>query len=327
MTEQPSDKPSSEKPLVSVIIPAFNAAEFMGETLDSIFSQTYTPFEAIVINDGSSDTEDLEQVLRRYPSNLRYIKQANQGAAAARNAGLRAAGGELVAFLDADDTWVPEFLEKQMELLKSSDADIVFADATLFGDSPLDGRTFMQVEPPNGEVTAENLLAVKVTVLTSSVLARKKPILDVGLFDESLRRGQDFDLWFRLAKAGARFAYSREVLAHHRIVESGLSGGAISQLQRTLAVLEAVKARTDLTDSEKAAHRLNTNRTLRELALETGKQKLLERDYAGALQCFNEARRFRHSLKLILVCLALKIAPGVLWRIYNRREVAPAKFV
>lgn len=322
MTEQ-----SPENPLVSVIIPAYNAAEFMRETLDSIFAQTYTRYEAIVINDGSSDTEALEQVLERYPDNLLYIEQENQGAAAARNAGLRAASGEFVAFLDADDRWVPEFLEKQMELLKSNNVDIVFADADLFGDSPLDGRTFMQVEPPNGEVTAENLLAVKVTVLTSSVLARKKPIVDVGLFDESLRRGQDFDLWFRLAKAGARFAYSREVLAHHRIVESGLSGDTISQLQRTLAVLDAVKSRTDLTESEKAAHELNTNRTLRELALETGKEKLLRRDFPGALECFNEARRFRHSLKLILVCLALKIAPGVLWRIYNRREIAPAKSV
>ena len=77
--------------------------------------------------------------------------------------------------------------------------------ALFSGDSLLDGRTFMQLEPPRGEVTSANLLAVKVTVLTSTVLARKAPILDVGLFDVSMRRGHDFDLWFRLAKAGARF--------------------------------------------------------------------------------------------------------------------------
>jgi len=320
MSEQPP-----EKPLVSVIIPAYNSAEFMGETLDSVFAQTFNSYEVIVINDGSSDTKELEQVLQRYPANLRYIKQENQGAGAARNAGLRAARGEFVAFLDADDTWLPTFLEHQMELLKRKNADIVFCDAMLFGDSRLAGRTFMQVEPPTGDVTTENLLAVNVTVLTSSVLSRKQPILDVGLFDKSLRRGQDFDLWFRLAKADARFAYDRAVLVHHRIVESGLSGDTISQLQRTLAVLEAVKARTDLTESENAAHQLNLNRTLRELALETGKEKLLRRDFSGALQCFNEARKFRHSRKLMFVCLGLRIAPGILWRIYNRREMAPAK--
>jgi glycosyltransferase involved in cell wall biosynthesis len=313
------------EPLISVIIPAYNAAEFIGETLDSVFAQTFTNFEVIVINDGSPDTKQLEQVVQRYPSNLRYIKQENQGAAAARNTGLLAAKGEFVAFLDADDTWLPQFLEKQMALLERSGTDLVFADALLSGDVSLDGRTFMQLDPPRGEVTAANLLAVKVTVLTSTVLARKAPVLDVGLFDVSLRRGQDFDLWFRLAKAGARFAYTREVLAHHRIVESGLSGGTISQLKRTLSVLEAIKARANLTDAEEAALQWNMNRTLRELALEKGKEKLLDRDFPAALQSFNEARKFRHSWKVVFVCLALKIAPDTLRRIYTRREMAPAK--
>ena len=313
------------EPLISVIIPAYNAAEFMGETLDSVFAQTFTNHEVIVINDGSPDTEQLEHVLQRYPSNLRYIKQENQGAAAARNTGLRAATGEFIAFLDADDTWLPEFLEKQMALIKGTAADLVFADALLSGDSQLNGRTFMQLDPPRGEVTAANLLAVKVTVLTSTVLARKAPILDVGLFDVSLRRGQDFDLWFRLAKAGARFAYTREVLAHHRIVESGLSGGTISQLKRTLSVLETIKARADLTDAEEAALQWNLNRALRELALENGKEKLLGRDFDGALQSFNEAQKFRHSWKVVFVCVALRIAPDTLRRIYTRREMAPAK--
>lgn len=311
----------SEKPLVSVIIPAFNASEFIGETLDSVFSQTFTDFEVIVINDGSSDTQELERVLQRFPAKLHYIKQENQGAAVARNAGLLAARGEFVAFLDADDTWLPAFLEKQFALLKQNNADLVFADALLFGDSPLAGRTFMQVEPPRGNVTPENLLSVKVTVLTSTVLARKTPILEVGLFDVSLRRGQDFDLWLRLAKAGARFAYQNEVLAHHRIVESGLSGGTISQLKRTLVVLEAIKAK-GLTASEEAAFQVNMIRTLRELALENGKEKLLCRDFHGALQSFNEARKFRHTWKVLFVCLCLRIAPGILWRIYNRREIA-----
>jgi glycosyltransferase involved in cell wall biosynthesis len=317
----------TENPLVSVIIPAYNAAEFMGETLDSIFAQTFTNHEVIVINDGSPDTAELEQVLQRYSSSVRYIKQENQGAAAARNAGLRAARGEFVAFLDADDRWLPAFLERQMALLKNNGADLVFADALLFGDSPLDGRTFMQIDPPRGEVTAENLLSVKVTILTSTVLARKAPILDAGLFDVALRRGQDFDLWLRLAKAGARFAYTREVLAHYRIVESGLSGGPISQLKRTLSVLEAVKARGDLTGPEEAALQWNMNRTWRELALEHGKQKLLGRDFQGAIQSFDEARKFRHSWKLVFVCLGLRIAPDTLRRIYTRRDMASAKSV
>ena len=320
-------EPPHENPLVSVIIPAYNSAEFMGETLDSVFAQTYAHLEVIVINDGSADTPELEQVLQRYPSNLRYIKQENQGAGAARNAGLRDATGELIAFLDADDTWEPQFLEKLLALLKQTESDLVFSDARLFGDPKLDGLTFMQVEPSNGPVTPENLLSVTVCVLTSTVLARKKPILDAGLFDVSIRRGQDFDLWLRLSKAGARMAYTREVLAHHRIVASGLSGGAISQLERTLSVIETVKARMQLTKSEQDALETNRSRTLRELATELGKKKLLERDFSGALESFNEAQKIQHVWKVFFVCLGLRIAPGMLWRIYNRREMAPAKSV
>ena len=304
---------------VSIIIPAFNAAEFIGETLASVAAQTFTSHEVIVVNDGSPDTEELERELKRYQGQLQYIKQENRGAAAARNTGLRAAKGEFVAFLDADDTWLPTFLEKQMALLKRTNADLVYADALLTGESPLAGRTFMEMHPSRGEVTPENLLAVKVTVLTSTVVARKVAIFEADLFDETLRRGQDFDLWLRLAKRGARFAYQREVLAHHRLVESGLSGDMISQLKRTLVVLEAIKSKELLTSSENAALQANMNRALRMLALEDGKEKLLRRDFAGAQQSFDEAKKFRHSWKLILVSLGLRVAPEILWRIYNRR--------
>jgi glycosyltransferase involved in cell wall biosynthesis len=308
--------------LVSIIIPAYNAAEYIGETLDSVFAQTFSDYEVIVINDGSPDTEALESVLERYSSKLRYIKQENKGAAAARNAGLRAAAGELVAFLDADDTWLPSFLEKQVSLLKRTGADFVYADALLVGESAYSGRTFMQLHPSRGEVTAERLLGLKVTILTSTVLARRVPIMKAGLFEESLRRGQDFELWLRLAKLGIRFSYQREVLARHLIVESGLSGDMTSQLQRSLAVLEAIKTRTSLTARENAALQANMEGSLRSLALEKGKEQLLDEDYAGALRSFTEAKKFRGSLKLILVCLGLRVAPKTLARLYNRRNGA-----
>ncbi|HEX7774207.1 MAG TPA: glycosyltransferase family A protein [Pyrinomonadaceae bacterium] len=304
---------------VSIIIPAFKAAGFIGEALASVAAQTFTSHEVIVVNDGSPDTEALEQELKRYPARLRYLKQDNRGAAAARNAGLRAAGGQFVAFLDADDTWLPTFLEKQIALLKSTNADLVYANALLSGESPLAGRTFMELASSRGEVTPENLLAVKVTVLTSTVLARKELILEAGLFDETLRRGQDFELWLRLSKRGARFAYQNEVLAHHRILESGLSGDTISQLKRTLEVFEAIKTKEVLTASENAALEVTMNRTLRELAVEDGKERLLRKDFDGARQSFDEAKKFRHSWKLILVSLGLRVAPEMLWRLYNRR--------
>lgn len=310
--------------LVSIIIPAFNAAEYIGETLDSVFAQTFTGFEVLVINDGSPDTADLERELKRFPAQLRYLKQDNKGAAAARNTGLRAAAGELVAFLDADDLWLPNFLEKQIDLLKRSNADFVYADALLTGNAPLSGRTFMQVQPSRGEVTPESLLAVDVTVLTSTVLARKQPIIEVGLFNESVKRGHDFELWLRLAKHGVRFAYQDDVLAHHRIIESSLSGDTISQLQRTLSVLEVIGKREDLSAGEQAALQFNRNRTLGELALEDGKSRLIAGDFPGAREGFRKARQLHGGWKLRLVCAGMSLTPELLRRVYSHKKAQRA---
>lgn len=311
-------------PSVSIITPAYNAAKHIGEALDSVLNQTFASHEVIVVNDGSPDTEELERELAKYPATLQYIKQENRGAAAARNAGLRCARGEYVAFLDADDRWLPDFLAEQLKFLKSTNADVVFSDALLIGQSALAGRTFMELDPPKGAVTPESLLAVDVTVLTSAVLARKKPILDVGLFDETIKRGHDFELWFRLTKAGNRFAYHKRVLAEYRVAESGLSGDALSQLYRTLSVLEAVKAKGTLTQNEDAAHNRTIKRTKGKIALETGKEKLRERDFQGALESFREAGKYRQSWKLRLVSLGVRIAPETVRRLHHWRDGAPA---
>jgi glycosyltransferase involved in cell wall biosynthesis len=311
---------SQTRPLVSVIIPAYNAAEFISNALESVLAQTYDRYEVIVINDGSEDTEALERVLSPFSSRVQYIKQENRGAAAARNAGLHAAQGDLVAFLDADDSYLPTFLEKQVELLERSNADLVYADALLVGDSPLAGNTFMKLQGAGGDVTTERLLSIKVTFQTSTVVARKEPIFRVGLFDESLRRGQDFELWFRLAKAGIRFACHSEILTNYRIAGNGLSGGTISQLERTLNVLWAIEARYELTPGEYAALQTNKQRTKRLIALEEGKVKLLNRDFAGAEQSFAEARRLMGGWKLQLVSAALMVAPELVRTLYLRRE-------
>ncbi len=138
-------------------MPAYNAAPYIGETLDSVFAQTFIDYEVIVVNDGAPDTLELERALVPYKSRIRYIKQENLGAGAARNEGLRAAQGEFIAFLDADDLWLPNYLEEQLKFIRANDFDLVCADAMHFGDSPLAGRTymeaFMETAPVEGELT------------------------------------------------------------------------------------------------------------------------------------------------------------------------------
>src|ERR1700730_1568273 len=104
------DSPVSETPTVSVIIPAYNTALYIVETLDSVFAQTFRDFEVILINDGSPDTDKLEQVIEPYRERIVYLKQKNGGPSAARNAGIGWSRGEYIAFLDSDDSWLPQYL-------------------------------------------------------------------------------------------------------------------------------------------------------------------------------------------------------------------------
>src|SRR5437870_2295504 len=131
-------------PKISIIIPAYNATSYIGETLESAFAQTFIEYEVIVVNDGSPDTEAFERVLDPYGDRIRYLKQENRGASAARNTGLRAARGEFIAFLDADDLWLPNYLNEQMAFIREHDVDLICADAIVFGDSSVDDKTYME---------------------------------------------------------------------------------------------------------------------------------------------------------------------------------------
>ena len=115
---------------VSVVIPAYSVAGFLEETLQSVFAQTMQPFEILVINDGSPDSPALERMLAPYLDRIRYLVQENQGPSAARNRGLDAATGDLIAFLDGDDVWLPGYVAQQIEYLRAHPADdLVYCNA------------------------------------------------------------------------------------------------------------------------------------------------------------------------------------------------------
>jgi len=309
----------TQTPVVSVIIPAYNVAPFIGEALDSVMAQTFRDYETIVINDGSPDTEELERVLQPYMNRIVYLKQANGGAGAARNAGLRAARGEFVAFLDADDAWLPNFLSEQVEFIRTGKGyDLVYADALLFGDPRKAKGTVMLREPSEGPVTFESLIGERCIVNTSSVVARRQPILDVGCFDETLRNSQDFDLWARLAKRdGARMSFQKKVLARHRARAGSLASDGIKSVEGELKVLDKISRRSDLTSSERAT--LAQTVALRRASVEVdrGKRRLLEGEFEAAVESFEFADNYYHSWKLRLVLFWLRIAPRLLQRAYK----------
>ena len=150
---------ASKIPRISVIVPCFNCAQFLPETLGSVFSQTYDDFEVVVVNDGSLDTPQLEQALAPWADRIVYIKTENHGVAEARNTGIRAAKGEFIALLDSDDIWEPNFLDVQVRKLdQHPSADIVYPRFCPSGRAP---------KPPASPLAARS----------HSLRSLKKPVL------------------------------------------------------------------------------------------------------------------------------------------------------
>lgn len=308
-------------PTVSVIIPAYKVAPFIRETLDSVFTQIFTDFEAIIINDDSPDTPELEQALESYSGKIIYLKQSNRGAGAARNSGLRIARGEYVAFLDGDDVWLPEFLSEQLKLIRSDGGyDLVYADAINFGEKGYDSATNMAYNPSYAEVTFLKLLCGECSIVTSTVLARRELIMRVGCFNERFVNSQDFDLWLRLAKdANARMTYQQKVLVRRRIYRGSLASDPLRSFAGELAVLDNMRARNDLTAADREA--LENTMRKRQATVEVlkGKQELTVGDFKKAAESFAEANKHWPSKKLGVVLICMRFAPKVLQRVYQMR--------
>ncbi|HET9482146.1 MAG TPA: glycosyltransferase [Candidatus Polarisedimenticolia bacterium] len=182
---------------VSVVIPARNAEPFLGEALDSVFGQGLEDPEVVVVDDGSTDRT--AEVARRYGRGVRVLSQQAAGSARARNTGLSATGGELIAFLDADDVWEPEKSRLQIPLLRSDpNLALVFSDMVGFGAGSAAPAGYFSQRGFDGRCAPSSIFFYDM-ISTPTVILRRSCLDQVGRFDESLPIGQDTDLWFRIA--------------------------------------------------------------------------------------------------------------------------------
>jgi glycosyltransferase involved in cell wall biosynthesis len=312
-----------ELPQVSIVIPAYNVAPYIAETLDSVFAQTYTNYEIIVVNDGSPDTEEFEQAIAPYLNRIRYLKQENLGASVARNAGVKAARGEFIAFLDADDLWLPNYLDAQMKFIRARGADLVCADATMFGALETEGQSYMTVlmndAPASDDVSFLQLVDARRCLITSGIVARRERLLEVGLFDPGLRTAQDFDMWLRLALSGAHLSYQRQALLKYRCRSDGLTGDEINSHQRELRVFDKIENSYDLsaTDREQVLQAIRDRRAL--LNFELGKLYAARGNFEKARDSFAESRRVKPALKKSVAAWLMRSAPLLMQSICARR--------
>ncbi|HEY3391235.1 MAG TPA: glycosyltransferase [Lacipirellulaceae bacterium] len=207
-------------PRVSVVMATYNYGQYIAQAIQSVVDQVYTDWELVIVDDGSTD--NTTEVVDRFSNDprIRYLRQENQGQPQAKNAGIRLSQGSLIAFLDADDAWLPSKLARQVALF-DADAELGAAYTGMsFMDS--DGRVFAH---DNREMVRGHVLDVAIMRTIppfSSSMIRREVLDDVGLFDETIPLAIDYELWLRVALT-YRFDYVAEPLLLYRTGHANLS--------------------------------------------------------------------------------------------------------
>lgn len=231
--------------LVSVIIPAYNAEQFLGQAIQSVLEQTFLPHEIIVIDDGSTDRT--REVMKAFGSNIRGLYQQNAGPSAARNAGIRVAQGNLICFLDADDLWTSDKIKEQINFMeKNPDIGLLCSDHEEFDGSGVVLPSFVKKKEEffGPTIIGNNPIRnafVKLLSLnfisTPTVMVRKECLEASGLFDESLWSVEDRDLWLRIA-ANFSIACMEGIYCRRRVHHLNISKEKELSVRGRIRVLE-----------------------------------------------------------------------------------------
>ena len=237
---------------MSVIIPAFNAAHFVGEAIESVIRQSYCDYEIILVDDGSSDY--IAQAIRNLSAEIKFVRQNNRGVGAARNHGVRLANGRYLVFLDADDILLPKKLEYQVDYLdKHPDVDVVYSDGHIF-DNHEGGSESRDLFSNTGFLDKclgephQNVrrLSIHNAFPIHAAMMRIQAFLNVGGFDENraLMSLADWDFWYRVGESHT-FAYLDAVLVKYRMVATGIS----NDNHRQTEAIDAVEDKIEISSS------------------------------------------------------------------------------
>jgi teichuronic acid biosynthesis glycosyltransferase TuaG len=212
-------------PRVSVIVPAFNAARYLLGALASVDAQTYRDWEVLVADDASTDgTAD---VAKNFSDRVKVLRTSiNAGPGAARNRAIEASTAELLAFLDADDLWLPEYLEQQVALYdeqraRRNDVGLVVCDARILGPDGYRDQTYMEAVQFPAEVTLTGLMVANPIFI--STLSPRSIVEEAGCFFPAALATADYDLWLRIVERGYRVVANRRPLAVYRLTPGAIS--------------------------------------------------------------------------------------------------------
>lgn len=283
----------------STIIPAYNAANFIGSVLNSIKNQNYLPMEIIIIDDGSTD--NTANVVDRFFTenkgfNGRLLRQENKKIAAARNAGINVANGEWIAFLDADDIWYESKLERVADIIMSDPhVDLVCHDERISVN-----REIVKENKYGPFINYLDILFDSCCLSTSAVCVRKEKLLEVGGFSENLdfNGAEDYDLWLRLSKR-TKFHYLHEFLGEYRISENNCTSNIDIHTSNYLNVVD--RHFKDLSKNEQVKYKKKYNVRVSGILAGAGRSHIKNKDFGKARYWYLKSFKYRKfDLKAIL---------------------------
>ncbi len=303
-------------PFVSVIIPTYNRAHFLNEAVRSVLDQTFTDFEIIVVDDGSTDhTGDLVRTF--LDTRIRYIHQAHRGINASMNTGLRAARGAYIGRLDSDDVWLPEMLVSEVEALnRHADVGAVYGRAQAMDET---GRPLPNTRGLPQRYPDSSFVSMLYEDFTSSVtlLVRRECFDHIGLYDESLTTAGDWNICLRIARHYS-FFFVDQVVARFRLHQGNISGPSsvyfADSLQNRERLLNEVFAASDLPEAAVAIKPI----AYRNVYTYVGLQWLRVRQFRRALNSFALALHTGANAATTLTRILWFV---LCWEVFNRYEL------
>lgn len=322
-------------PAISVVIPAYNCAGYIAETLESVFDQDHEDLEIIVVDDGSTD--GTSTVLAGYADRIRIERQENQGVSAARNRAIELARGDWIAFLDADDIWHPEKLDTQLEVARLfPEAGLVFTDFRMvddrngcltihgarayYGVFDRHGLSWKDIFDQHGYLGSGvpvfwgacfDSLFLGNFIKTSTVLVRRMALIQAGHFNRTLSTEEDYDLWLRLGLAGIPMAcVDRSLVDARRRPGQLTSPDNAARVAENVAVVISAMA-------DDATLRLGdtvVNKRLADIYRHLARVRLLSGEHGSARRAARESLRYSSFRPDLLGMVAWSYLPGMLTR-------------
>ena len=312
----PLEAPASA-PTFSVLIAAYQAADYLGDAVASALSQTQPPHEVVVCDDGSTD--DIEGALAPFRDEIVLLRQENRGLASARNTAAAAASGDFLAILDADDTYLPDRLAALGRLAtERPDLEVLTTDAYLEVNGQVVRRAYtpswtFPVDDQRSEILRRNFVFGHAAV-------RREVLLRAGGWDESFRFAEDWECWVRLLLNGSRVGCVVEPLARYRVREDSLSTNQVAMLEAEIEVLEKALTHPRIRPEEELVARGTIARLGKELAVDRLREALRTRA-VGVRRCAAAIATDRAApLQTRVKAAAAAVAPGAVGLLLNRRD-------